>query len=79
MQRSGYATYSRGDKPAESAVREHVQALPPDLKTVVLRFEYQDLGYEEIPATLGCTPKAVETRLYRVRQTLRENLAHWLK
>jgi RNA polymerase sigma-70 factor (ECF subfamily) len=74
-----------GDSPADTAerndlagaVREHVQNLPHDLKTVVLLFEYQDLGYEEIAATLGCTPKAVETRLYRARQLLRESLARW--
>jgi RNA polymerase sigma-70 factor, ECF subfamily len=60
-----------------SAVREHIQKLPHDLKTVVLLFEYQDLGYEEIAATLGCTPKAVETRLYRARQILRESLSRW--
>src|SRR5258708_6391535 len=74
-----------GDSPADTAerndlagaVREHVQNLPHDLKTVVLLFEYQDLGYEEIAATLGCTPKAVETRLYRARQILRESLSRW--
>ncbi len=74
-----------GDTPADaaerddlaSAVREHIQALPHDLRTVVLLFEYQDLGYEEIAAALGCTPKAVETRLYRARQILRESLARW--
>ena len=72
-----------GDTPADAAerrdlaraVRAHVQALPHDLKTVVLLFEYQDLGYEEIAAALGCTPKAVETRLYRARQILRESLS----
>ena len=72
-----------GDTPAAAAerrdlaraVRAHVQALPHDLKTVVLLFEYQDRGYEEIAAALGCTPKAVETRLYRARQILRESLS----
>lgn len=74
-----------GDSPADSAersdlasaVREHIQKLPHDLKTAVLLFEYQDLGYEEIAATFGCTPKAVETRLYRARQLLRESLSRW--
>lgn len=60
-----------------NAVREHVQTLPHDLKTVILLFEYHELGYEEIAATLGCTPKAVETRLYRARQRLRESLTRW--
>jgi RNA polymerase sigma-70 factor (ECF subfamily) len=74
-----------GDSPADTAersdlanaVREHVQNLPHDLKTVVLLFEYQDFGYEEIALPLKCTPKAVETRLYRARQLLRESLAKW--
>ncbi len=74
-----------GDTPAESAersdlasaVREQIQALPHDLKTAVLLFEYQDLGYEEIAAALGCTPKAVETRLHRAREILRASLSRW--
>ena len=74
-----------GDTPADRAVRDdlaravrtHVQQLPHDLRTVVLLFEYQELGYEEIAATLGCTPKAVETRLYRARKILRAALARW--
>lgn len=76
-----------GDSPAEtaerndlaSAVRRHIQDLPHDLKTVVLLFEYQDLGYEQIASVLSCTPKAVETRLYRARHLLRERLERWVK
>lgn len=60
-----------------NAVREHVQKLPHDLKTVVLLFEYQSLGYEEIAVILSCTPKAVETRLYRARRMLAESLSRW--
>lgn len=59
------------------AVREHIQALPHDLKTAVLLFEYQELSHEEIAAVTGCTAKAVETRLYRARKLLRESLARW--
>lgn len=74
-----------GDTPADSAeredlasaVREAIQTLPHDLKTAVLLFEYQEQGYEEIAATLQCSPKAVETRLYRARKILREALARW--
>jgi RNA polymerase sigma-70 factor (ECF subfamily) len=61
-----------------AAIGEAVQALPHDLKTVTLLFEYQDQSCHEIATTLGCTPKAVETRLYRARQILRKKLAHWL-
>ena len=66
-------------KDLASAVREAIQTLPNDLKTVVLLFEYHEQGYEEIAASLGCSPKAVETRLYRARQFLREKLARWRK
>ena len=74
-----------GDTPSDSAeredlasaVREAIQTLPHDLKTAVLLFEYQEQGYEEIAATLRCSPKAVETRLYRARQLLRGSLSRW--
>ena len=55
-------------------VRESVQSLPHDLKTVVLLFEYEEFSYEEIAGVLNCSPKAVETRLYRARKILREKL-----
>jgi RNA polymerase sigma-70 factor (ECF subfamily) len=74
-----------GDSPADSAerhdlasaVREHIQSLPHDLKTAILLFEFQNLSHEEIAAALGCSPKAVETRLYRARKILRETLSRW--
>ena len=37
-------------------------------------FEYEELSYEEIAGVLQCSPKAVETRLYRARKILREKL-----
>ena len=55
-------------------VRESIQSLPHDLKTVVLLFEYEDLSYDEIAGVLSCSAKAVETRLYRARKILQEKL-----
>jgi RNA polymerase sigma-70 factor (ECF subfamily) len=49
--------------------------LPEDLRTAVVLFEYEDLGYEEIAQVMGCSAKAVETRIYRARALLRETLA----
>ncbi len=74
-----------GDSPADSAerhdlasaVREHIQALPHDLRTAILLSEFQDLSHDEIAEILGCSSKAVETRLYRARKILRESLARW--
>jgi RNA polymerase sigma-70 factor (ECF subfamily) len=56
-------------------VKEEIEKLPHDLKTAVLLFAYDNLSYAEIAVILGCTPKAVETRLYRVRKLLAKKLA----
>lgn len=56
-------------------VKEEIEKLPHDLKTAVLLFAYENLSYAEIGVILGCTPKAVETRLYRVRKLLAKRLA----
>jgi len=59
-------------------VKEAVLALPHDLREAVVLFEYEDLSHEQIGKIAGCSPKAVETRLYRARQILREKLQHYL-
>ena len=56
-------------------VKEEIEKLPHDLKTAVLLFAYDNLSYAEIGEILGCTPKAVETLLYRVRKLLAKRLA----
>lgn len=59
-------------------VKGAVMALPSDLREAVLLFEYEDLSHEQIAQIVGCTKKAVETRLYRARAILREKLSPWL-
>src|ERR1700726_4016535 len=56
-------------------VKKEIEKLPHDLKTAILLFAYDNLSYAEIGVILGCTPKAVETRLYRVRKLLAKRLA----
>ena len=68
-------TATRGELAA--AVRKQIQALPHDLKTAILLFEFEELPYQQIAAILSCSPKAVETRLYRARKILGEKLAGW--
>jgi len=58
-----------------AAVREAIAALPVELREAIVLFEYEQLSHAEIGATLGCTPKAVEARLYRAREKLRTMLA----
>ena len=56
-------------------VRRAIEALPEELRETFILFTYQDLSYREIAETLDCTEKAVETRIYRARQMLKEKLA----
>lgn len=57
-----------------SLIRAAIDKLPHDLKTAVLLNEYQSLSYAEIASVLRCSVKAVEMKLYRARQVLRERL-----
>jgi len=56
------------------SVRRAVARLPEDLRTVLLLTEYEDRSHAEIAGMLGCSVKAVESRIYRARQQLRERL-----
>lgn len=61
-----------------AAVREAVAALPLELREALVLFEYEEMAHADIAVALGCTPKAVESRIYRAREKLRARLARWL-
>ena len=61
------------DERAE-AVRKAVADLPEELRTPLILAEYEDRSQSEIGEILGCSAKAVETRIYRARKQLRETL-----
>lgn len=61
------------------AVRKAVGALPEELRTPLILAEYEELPQAEIASALGCSAKAVETRIYRARKRLREALKDWLR
>jgi RNA polymerase sigma-70 factor (ECF subfamily) len=77
---AGNATPSEMAQTAElaSAVRDAILALPEDQRTATVLHEYEGAAYSDIADVLGCSVKAVENKLYRARQTLREKLARWL-
>ena len=62
-----------------AAVRAAIERLPHELKTTVLLHHYEHLSYREISMIAGCSERGVETRLYRARQRLREDLAAFLQ
>jgi RNA polymerase sigma-70 factor (ECF subfamily) len=59
-------------------VRAEVKALSEDMREAILLCEWEDMTMVEAAAVLQTTPKAVESRLYRARQVLRERLKRWL-
>ena len=60
-------------------VRDAIAALPEDLRTALVLSEYEQLSHAEIGAIQKCTPKAIETRLYRARVHLRKRLEKLLQ
>lgn len=58
-----------------ATVQSAVAALPLDLRTALVLFEYEQQSMGEIAAAVSCTAKAVENRLYRARQKLQQQLA----
>ena len=61
-----------------AAVRTEVGRLPADMREVIILCEWQDLSAAEAAVILDTTPKAVDNRLYRARNLLRERLKRWL-
>lgn len=61
-----------------AAVRDAVHKLPEDLREAIVLCEWEERSVAEAAAILEATPKAVESRLYRARQMLRERLKSWL-
>jgi RNA polymerase sigma-70 factor (ECF subfamily) len=55
-------------------VRRAVAALPQELRQPLILAEWEEKPQAEIAIILGCTAKAVETRIYRARKQLREAL-----
>jgi RNA polymerase sigma-70 factor (ECF subfamily) len=55
-------------------VHKALLALPHDLREAMTLFVYEGMGYADIAILTRCSAKAVETRIYRARQILKEQL-----
>jgi RNA polymerase sigma-70 factor (ECF subfamily) len=65
----------RADAAAErQRLTDALQALPPDMRAVVVLRDVYDLPHEAIAAELGITEGAAKVRLHRARRKLRERL-----
>lgn len=59
------------------AIQEAFLRLPEELREAMTLFVNEGMGYAEIAAVAGCSKKAVETRIYRARKILREELGSY--
>ena len=59
-------------------VQKCLLALRPDFRTLILLRDLQGLSYREIGSILGCSEKAVKSRLFRARAQLRDALSPYL-
>lgn len=62
----------------QEAVRRAVRQLPEDLREALVLCEWQELSAAEAAAILETTTRAVESRLYRAKRLLRDQLKRWL-
>ncbi|HEV2328143.1 MAG TPA: RNA polymerase sigma factor [Verrucomicrobiae bacterium] len=61
-----------------NAVREAVDKLPGELREAIVLCEWEERSVAETATILAATPKAIESRLYRARHILRQELKTWL-
>ncbi|MCB1095986.1 MAG: RNA polymerase sigma factor [Verrucomicrobiae bacterium] len=57
-------------------LRDAVDRLPEKLKHCVILFHLEEMSHDAIASLLGCTAKAVETRLYQARKRL-QKMVSW--
>jgi RNA polymerase sigma factor (sigma-70 family) len=62
------------EPPAADEIRAALRHLAFNQRTVLVLREIEGLSYAEIADTMGITPSAVETLLFRARRALREQL-----
>ena len=60
-----------------AALDAAIASLPAALKEPLLLTAFDELSHAEAGALLGISAKAVETRVYRAKQRLRETLSDW--
>ncbi|SDF90274.1 RNA polymerase sigma factor [Pseudonocardia oroxyli] len=59
------------------AAMNAVAALPPDLRTVFVLHQIEELGYQEVASILELPEPTVRGRLHRARRTLLRELRSW--
>lgn len=68
------ASYEIETRETGEQIAAAVADLPEDQRTAIVLAEYHGMSYAEIAGVMRCSEKAVESRLYRAKQTLRARL-----
>jgi len=78
---AGGATPSEASERREqqTAVQVAVGKLPEDLRAALVLCEWEELSMADAAEILGTTPKAIDSRLYRARKQLRQELTRWIE
>lgn len=66
------------DRERGEVIRRAIQALDPELRTIVVLRELEQMSYDEIAARRRIPIGTVRSRLHRARQVLQERLRHLL-
>jgi RNA polymerase sigma-70 factor (ECF subfamily) len=72
------ASEAAAGKERETEILRAIAALPEDQREAITLSLMDDFRIAEIAVIMGCDEKAVENKLYRGRQRLREKLKHLL-
>lgn len=59
-------------------IKKAIDEIPPDLKSVIIMREFEDLSYQEIAEILNCPIGTVRSRLFHARQKLKEKLNSYI-
>lgn len=59
-------------KEINGLIRECIESLPPDYKTVIILRDIEGFSYEEISKIVNCPEGTVKSRINRARKTLRD-------
>ncbi len=65
------------DEETRARVRDEIEELPDEYRTVIMLRDIEDLNTEETAAVLEISVSAVKTRLHRARLALRERLTKY--
>lgn len=61
------------------ALRQAIDRLPHEQKTILLLHHYESMPVKDVATVVGCSEKALENRLYRLRRNLKATLTPTLE